>query len=531
MKSDWLYELPDRPFNEARTWLVVGSAGAGKSTVIRRVIDTLIDDGVQPAEILYTLFNKEPADEFKAKYFARGHSSDDLRWWGTHHSIMKRAMGVSSKKLLSGKTLVEWGKKYGFDFALDKQSPTNWDRIFNGLSAKLYSGKRNFSRVEQRLLKALNESEGEGYWTHVRYLVAGCVRGIIPPGIKYVFVDEAQDNGLVQMQWVQSLVDNEDIKGVMLAGDDKQAINLFKGSDPKLFLDFPVDRQVVLRKTFRCPLNILKEANRIVYPIKKRSPLSDESNKTESGIIARGGSLDCLASQIRKELVEGRSVLALTRDNFTKTKLIRKALSLGLIVATPDLLRITQTIKALKHIKDTGKMTDIDMFLVVPTGKMGQLKQSAYWDRGMTKTLTTGAFRNDPSMLEAYKMARFMDGLPLEDTPLLGFHESFVEDVRGWKIPFDKWNLSREAVGTFKRMVKDSGMGFGTLRVSTIHSVKGMEEDNVLLCTDISGAARRSELETPDDERRVWYVAMTRTKNNLFITQIDQTKLRTMFVC
>ncbi len=58
------------------------------------------------------------------------------------------------------------------------------------------------------------------------------------------------------------------------------------------------------------------------------------------------------------------------------------------------------------------------------------------------------------------------------------------------------------------------------VKLSTIHAAKGGEATNVLLILDntkkIREAIERSE-DKYDEEQRVWYVGVTRTKQNLYI--------------
>ena len=58
------------------------------------------------------------------------------------------------------------------------------------------------------------------------------------------------------------------------------------------------------------------------------------------------------------------------------------------------------------------------------------------------------------------------------------------------------------------------------VKLSTIHSAKGGEADNVLLILDntktIRESAEKNE-DKADEENRVWYVGVTRTKQNLYI--------------
>jgi superfamily I DNA/RNA helicase len=53
------------------------------------------------------------------------------------------------------------------------------------------------------------------------------------------------------------------------------------------------------------------------------------------------------------------------------------------------------------------------------------------------------------------------------------------------------------------------------ITIATIHQSKGGEADNVALCMDM-GKLSWDNLGT-DEENRVWYVALTRTKENLYL--------------
>tara|TARA_Y100000593_G_scaffold53391_1_gene100021 strand:- start:14 stop:583 length:570 start_codon:yes stop_codon:yes gene_type:complete len=57
------------------------------------------------------------------------------------------------------------------------------------------------------------------------------------------------------------------------------------------------------------------------------------------------------------------------------------------------------------------------------------------------------------------------------------------------------------------------------ITLSTIHGVKGGEQDNVVLLTDLSRSTQRNYEQNPDDENRLFYVGATRTKNHLHIVK------------
>ena len=63
--------------------------------------------------------------------------------------------------------------------------------------------------------------------------------------------------------------------------------------------------------------------------------------------------------------------------------------------------------------------------------------------------------------------------------------------------------------------------------LSTIHAIKGGEQDNVILCLDMGDkiikAIKRSQ-DKEDEEHRVWYVGTTRARNNLYKIKLNTSR-------
>ena len=57
------------------------------------------------------------------------------------------------------------------------------------------------------------------------------------------------------------------------------------------------------------------------------------------------------------------------------------------------------------------------------------------------------------------------------------------------------------------------------IKLSTIHSVKGGEEDNVVILPDLTHSTQLSYERSKDDENRLFYVGATRTKEHLHIVR------------
>ena len=55
------------------------------------------------------------------------------------------------------------------------------------------------------------------------------------------------------------------------------------------------------------------------------------------------------------------------------------------------------------------------------------------------------------------------------------------------------------------------------IEINTIHGTKGREADNVVVLPDMTEITYKSMLNDPDNEHRVFYVAATRARKNLYI--------------
>jgi len=81
--------------------------------------------------------------------------------------------------------------------------------------------------------------------------------------------------------------------------------------------------------------------------------------------------------------------------------------------------------------------------------------------------------------------------------------------------------LDPEDILMFESLIKSGDIfkNKARIRLSTIHGIKGGESDNVVVISDISYRTWRKFNDEPDDEHRVFYVAVTRAKKNLFLLQ------------
>ena len=90
-----------------------------------------------------------------------------------------------------------------------------------------------------------------------------------------------------------------------------------------------------------------------------------------------------------------------------------------------------------------------------------------------------------------------------------------IEWFDEFQVDYEECLYIREMLRMGEKLSKDA-----RIKLSTIHAAKGGEADNVLLILDntktIRESAEKSE-DKADEENRVWYVGVTRTKQNLYI--------------
>ena len=89
---------------------------------------------------------------------------------------------------------------------------------------------------------------------------------------QYILIDEFQDINMIQFRIVQLLAMKH--KNLFVVGDDDQAIYGFRGSNPRIMLDFekyfPNSKKILLEINYRCSEPIVKEALKVIEQNKVR---------------------------------------------------------------------------------------------------------------------------------------------------------------------------------------------------------------------------------------------------------------------
>lgn len=132
--------------------------------------------------------------------------------------------------------------------------------------------------------------------------------------IKTVIVDEFQDINRLDFELVRLLAKDREL---VIVGDDDQAIYAFRGCTPRYIIDFEKESgrpttSVVLHVNYRCPKNVVAMANKLIANntnrVEKRQVAhrSDDADVQLWHAINAGGEAQVIARTIRKLYEERR---------------------------------------------------------------------------------------------------------------------------------------------------------------------------------------------------------------------------------
>ena len=318
------------------------------------------------------------------------------------------------------------------------------------------------------------------------------------PELDYLFIDEAQD--LSSLQWILVNRLAEKTRNIVIAGDDKQCINTFVGADVDTFLELP-GKVETLNKSYRVPSTVFSLANRVVKHMHKfRKEGAVWSPREEKGKVTYCSSIPLYS------LLSG-DWLILTRTNY-QLEPIRKRL-IEFCWDFPFLF----TVNGEPPI-DTEIFRVIELYNLCEKTKKSILELVTVEDGD---TLAEKKVKYD--YIQLFKK-----------------YISCSPDLKPWEIDVDfkrklitPWELSMDKLDKYTKKYashlysvykeqKEEMFNNAKIRIMTIHAAKGREADNVIVCTDIPRSVKASMAQDNDDtEAKVFYVAITRAKQNLYI--------------
>ncbi|MFH1398137.1 MAG: ATP-dependent helicase [Candidatus Omnitrophota bacterium] len=390
------------------------------------------------------------------------------------------------------------------------------------------------------------------------------VRLVLAKKYKYIMVDEYQDTNKLQA-FIVSLLACEH-KNIMVVGDDSQSIYSFRGANFKNIMDFPKlfkdARVITLEENYRSTQPILNMTNQVIHLAKEKFEKNLFTKKKGGQLPVFIDARDEFAQsryvcdkvlELREEGVELGDIAVLFRSgwhsNDLEVELVnriipfvkyggQKFVEAAHIKDVISYLRLVHNssdqvswYRALLLLKGVGPKTAERIIADVTANKNSLSIDAKFIDKiSGLKTLIGLLKEIDPLKHKPGEMIRvFLKYYqPLLKEKYDDFNkrlndlDSLVRIASRYE-SLEKF-LTDMALEPPERSITEAGekdKDDSTLILSTIHSAKGLEWHTVFVIYAAEGHLPSylslEDEEAIEEERRLFYVAVTRAKENLFI--------------
>lgn len=505
------------------TEIILGPPGTGKTTTLIGLVQEELARGTPPQRIGYVSFTRKAASEAMERALAAfpSLSRKDFQYFSTIHSLCFRQLGMKRGDVLEGARLQEFaryagvrisgrwsedGTLVGFDSGDRILFMENLARIRGVPLRKLYDqdpDRLNWELVDTttKALAKFKEAEGLADFTDMLQMFLDQPSG---PQLDVLLVDESQD--LSHLQWL--VVDKlaRGCRRVAVAGDDDQAIYVWAGADVDHLIRMRGDVRV-LGQSYRVPPVLQSVAGGLIDGVRSRRPKEWRARVTDRRQNAR---------RVREGL-----------EPYTSGRLERVGTFGAADCGTGETLILARNAYVLREqvepeLRRQGIVYERHGHSSIKSGLLEVIRDWERLRRGERVEVTAaraiyGSMSVGRGFLRGNKMLPGREDEELVTLGELRERHGLLTD-KPWHEALDR--LPQEDVG-YIRAARQRGEQLGRPRVvvSTIHGAKGGEADHVVLMKEMAGRTYRETRERPDDERRVWYVGVTRARERLTVVE------------
>ena len=472
--------------------VILGPPGTGKTTTLLKIVEDALARGISPERIAYLAFTRKAANEAKERAMIQfGFDEARFPYFRTLHSLAFKQLGLQRDEVMTNAHYRKLGKALGVEF-----------RGIYDEDLGIHSGDGlgdKCSRVESLARVGLRDIETQYNMTATRDLTLHAVKQYSNSLTSYknenglfdftdmlekyqtklpvdiCIFDEAQD--LSSLQYRMAIIAATDASEVYIAGDDDQAIFGWAGADVNKFLSLEGETSI-LPQSYRVPRSVHKISLGILSRINRRyvkpwSPRVDE------------GKVEYISEEQQIDFGGEGTWMCLARSKYMLNRFRQAVRQQGYSYSYNG-----------KNSLESEETRAIISWEKLRTGEALTLHEV----KNLVKFLPSNP------KLERREKYKIVDiGLPQAAAEF-----DWMTILRG--IAPDEREYLRSCLRNGEKF-----SGKPRISISTIHQSKGGEADNVVLLTDMGRLS--FENSHRDEENRVWYVAVTRTRQNLFIVR------------
>ncbi|WP_297457101.1 UvrD-helicase domain-containing protein [Persephonella sp.] len=393
----------------------------------------------------------------------------------------------------------------------------------------------------------------------------------------YILVDEYQDTNLVQHEILKLIVGNRDC--ITVVGDPQQCIYTWRGANPENILDFendfPNTKIIKLERNYRSTEKILSVANKVISDIRGRwkekvlNLWTDkkggediylvilETDKKESDFIARK-----IKSIVNEEGYQYSDFAVLVRMSYLSRNIEEAFIKHNIpyqVIGGVKFYERAEVKDILAYLRFALIPTDTQAFkriINLPSRGIGEktiqkIKQfyetdwlqalhDAYPSLSKKIQLRLQEFlelieyvRNHANTSPANTAKYVVDVIKYEDY-LMDKYKDWEDRIANIHELFNALKEVEKSGKTFMEFLEESSLSqaqdhlenSNTVKIMTVHAAKGLEFPVVFIAgleDGIFPSGRSFEdIEQMEEEKRLFYVAITRAKEKLFMTYAKQ---------
>lgn len=567
-------------YTKYKNALIVAAPGSGKTTVIINRVNHLIEDRkAKVGNIIVITFTRAAAENMKTRY-KNTFNKDIAPFFGTFHGLFYKILlregheiNIINDNKCSNIVKGVLGK-YFDDVNEDKVK-----EVVNNISGFKTSGT-NIEEFKSSISKDIfiecfnayeNYKKRENLWDFDDLSLNAIQLLKINKQIlmkyknifKYVLVDEFQDCDELQIEFLRMINGENELFAV---GDEDQCIYSFRGSKPQYMVNFcetfKDSKKLYLSINYRSSKNIVSSSKKIILNNKNRNIKKIEEFHNKDGIIRyltpynefmQGEEIANIIGNFKEGKYTDNAILYRTNmearsliDTFTRRKIpfilldkgynffnhfisrdIISYLKLAIDIKNKQLF-LSVINKPFRYISKSNisyvntYKEDIDPFQILinkedtppfQCKKLDELRKEILYLNKISLGSAIQYIISSLGYIDYLREYASKYGQNFEEL------EDMLEEFKGAAEGFKTITEFLVHVQNVEEEIEKSKGDKNGVILSTIHGVKGMEFKNVYIinCDEETIPHKSSIDENIEEERRLFYVAVTRAIHNLYI--------------